>query len=95
MGCKTEGHVAPSYLIQVSLLVHDAVARAWYINKFSLARLPKFCVFQYNINGLVQERRNSGALAMELRLSCINSLMYDLEENSSKIHLPDWQFYLS
>ena len=24
------------------------------------------------INGLVQERRNSSALAMELRLSCIN-----------------------
>ena len=25
-----------------------------------------------NIDGLVQERRNSSALAMELRLSCIN-----------------------
>ena len=26
----------------------------------------------YQINGLVQERRNSIALAMELRLSCTN-----------------------
>ena len=29
-------------------------------------------------DGLVQERRNSSALAMELRLSCINpSILYD------------------
>ena len=26
-----------------------------------------------NINGLVQERRNSSALAMELQVSCINT----------------------
>ena len=29
---------------------------------------------QMMIDGLVQERRNSSALAMELRLSCINPL---------------------
>ena len=29
-----------------------------------------------HIDGLVQERRNSSALAMELRLSCIIPLMY-------------------
>ena len=29
----------------------------------------------YTVDGLVQERRNSGALAMELRLSCINPSM--------------------
>ena len=29
------------------------------------------------VDGLVQERRNSSALAMELRLSCSNPLMYD------------------
>ena len=28
--------------------------------------------FQYNINGLVQEKRNFGALAMELPLPCTN-----------------------
>ena len=27
---------------------------------------------EYDIDGLVQERRNSSALAMELRLSCTN-----------------------
>ena len=31
-----------------------------------------------NIDGLVQERRNSSVLAMELRLSCINPLMWCL-----------------
>ena len=29
-------------------------------------------VWQWQINGLVHERRNSSALAMELRLSCTN-----------------------
>ena len=33
------------------------------------------------IDGLVQERRNSGALAMELRLSCTNpSILYHIVE---------------
>ena len=32
---------------------------------------------QYHIGGLVQERRNSGALAIELRLSCINPSIYN------------------
>ena len=30
-----------------------------------------------NIDGLVQERRNSSVLAMELRLSCTNPSIYD------------------
>ena len=30
-----------------------------------------------HIDGLVQERHNSSALAMELRLSCINPSTYD------------------
>ena len=32
----------------------------------------------HNIDGLVQERRNSSALAMELRLSCTNPLTFGL-----------------
>ena len=35
--------------------------------------------FQQHIDGLVQERRNSGALAMELRLSCTNPSTYFLQ----------------
>ena len=31
-------------------------------------------IFSY-IDGLMQERRNSSALAMELRLSCVNPLI--------------------
>ena len=33
---------------------------------------------KYYIDGLVQERRNSSVLAMELRLSCINPSVYDM-----------------
>ena len=36
---------------------------------------PKNCIY---IDGLVQERRNSSALALELSLSCINLLMFAL-----------------
>ena len=34
------------------------------------------CLLYQHISGLVQERRNSSALAMELRLSCINPSIY-------------------
>ena len=33
--------------------------------------------YQVRIDGLVQERRNSSALAMELRLSCTDPLICD------------------
>ena len=36
-----------------------------------------FELFIAHINGLVQERHNSRALAMELCLSCSNPLIYD------------------
>ena len=36
--------------------------------------LMKSCELLPHIDGLVQERRNSSALAMDLRLSCINPL---------------------
>ena len=32
-------------------------------------------IFQHNLNGLVQEKRNSIANALELHLSCINPLI--------------------
>ena len=35
-----------------------------------------FAISPFYIDGLVQEWRNSSALAMELRLSCINPLIY-------------------
>ena len=34
----------------------------------------------HDIDGLVQERRNSSALALELRLSCINPLIWYYNE---------------
>ena len=37
--------------------------------------------YDYHIDGLVQERRNSSALAMELRLSCINPSTWSCHNN--------------
>ena len=42
-------------------------------------------------DGLVQERRNSSALAMELRLSCINPSIMHL----SKLIEAEWRIYAS
>ena len=39
----------------------------------------QFCV--EHTDGLVQERRNSSALAMELRLSCINPSIYAMTQD--------------
>ena len=39
---------------------------------------PKDMGMVHAIDGLVQERRNSSALSMELRLSCTNSLIYHM-----------------
>ena len=42
-------------------------------SKLRICAVPCLSVLSSDyINGLVQERRNSSALAMELRLSCIN-----------------------
>ena len=40
---------------------------------------PQVYIYFLHIDGLVQERCNSSALAMELRLSCINSSIYVLQ----------------
>ena len=46
------------------------------------ANIPMFFLFltfqNYHIDGLMQERRNSSALAMELRLSCLNPSIYKI-----------------
>ena len=41
-----------------------------------LSPVPKD-FYQLNIDGLVKDRRNSSALAMELRLTCTDPLIYD------------------
>ena len=38
-------------------------------------KMKAFMKWRFHFNGLVQERRNSSALAMELRLSCVNPLI--------------------
>ena len=42
----------------------------------------------FNIDGLVQEKRNLSALEMELRLPCINPLIYELSNLTLLVHLP-------
>ena len=44
----------------------------WFFFNISSGIIRTIAVFQAHIDGLVQERRNSSALAMELRLSCTN-----------------------
>ena len=40
--------------------------------------LPEQILTYHQLDGLVQERRNSSVLAMELRLSCINPSNWSL-----------------
>ena len=67
---------------------HQAIA--WTNQCWHIAKLTFKNIFQWNfilsiyINGLVQERCNSIAHALELRLSCINPLISHHQENASK-----------
>ena len=46
-----------------------------------------------HIDGLVQERRNSSALAMKLRLSCSNPSIYEQLKKTQQIIIPcSWYF---
>ena len=45
------------------------------------------CLNNSRIDGLVQERRNSSALAMELRLSCTNLSVYSGMNNIDVFYL--------
>ena len=67
-------HTTHIYTIKqiLHLIIFSSTYRDQCIQKFYLAWLLKFCIFKYRlyIDGLVQKRRNSSALAMELRLSC-------------------------
>ena len=47
----------------------------WYVVKFSVLN-RNFTQLRWYIDGLIQEKRNSIANAMELRLSCINPSIY-------------------
>ena len=53
----------------------------FYIGRF-MASIYRVTFFVY-IDGLVQVRRNSSALAMKLRLSCINPSIYSPFEYNS------------
>ena len=50
---------------------------------------------EFHINGLVQERRNSSALAMELRLSCINPSTSDAQEINSLGKFENYSFKIT
>ena len=68
--------------------------RAPHIRKFSLAWLIKFQIFfntDYN-DGLAQDSSISIANAMEIMKSCTKPSIYDLEENFTQTHFPDWLY---
>ena len=56
----------------------------------SLRKIVAFSTSQWYLDGLVQERRNSSALAMELRLSCINPLTYYVNCSHFIVHYTLW-----
>ena len=59
-----------SYILHKERFIHASVnGMKSYISDFVITLLPKV---KFEIDGLVQKRRNSSALAMELRLSCNN-----------------------
>ena len=55
------------------------IKKIWYsvlaVGAIAVDGLDSVSIYSLYIDGLVQERRNPGALAMELRLSCINPLI--------------------
>ena len=46
----------------------------------------------YDFDGLVQERRNSSALTMESHLSCINPLIWTLQQRADSIKILSYQY---
>ena len=68
------------------LVRHNSVKPHYVTVKFFWSSDDRLCRAYLKDDGLVQERRNSSALAVELRLSCVNPLMrYGLPFVSSKL----------
>ena len=59
----------------VKLRQYTTIRGMWftYHPYWGIFSVVNSCIFCHHINGLLQERRNSIASALELRLSCINS----------------------
>ena len=47
------------------------------------------------MDGLEQDCSISSVLSMKILQYCTKTSIYDFEDNFVKIHLPNWQFYLS
>ena len=52
-----------------------------------MSSILSYLLPRHRIDGLVQERRNSSALAMNLRLSCTNASKYYKENNVFLSHV--------
>ena len=64
--------------------VHE-YGRAQCLQKFSLGKLLKFCLFQYRLYQWVSaDCSDSIANALELLQSCAKPSIYDLEDNFAK-----------
>ena len=77
-----------SYIRDLTVSVEwTMIYKAWDCNKYmgvfimtcpTVRSLHCVIMISYHIAELVQERRNSSALAMELRLSCINPSIWEI-----------------
>ena len=66
-------HMCVVGIVQPGEYVHGYVHELWFVGTIHLG---KYTYSYIHIDGLVQERYNSSALAMELCLSCDNPLIY-------------------
>ena len=72
-----KSHCGDKIVLRSSYL-HNGISFTSKMTSFILNRCPSYFSWHWDdhIDGLVQERRNSSALAMELRLSCTNPSIY-------------------
>ena len=70
-----------NFLLQV-IYIYYSSSTACYL--YFISFISCCMLFIFHINGLVQERHNSSALAMELHLSCINPSISFISHKSSR-----------
>ena len=75
----------------IHIIIKDNNIRLWaYYGTVSYSLIcikPTRFAEAVHVNGLVQERRNSGALAVELHLSCTNPPIYHTSKSQKTSHM--------
>ena len=86
-GLSTKKPLNCSTLLSLCEEDHWLTADSLYNGTVMRKAFPCYDVIVCYLDGLMQERRNSSALAMELRLSCFNPSIWDTRANTHLIAL--------